>query len=71
MCVGFDSLGSVAGEVVGGARSLGVAFSLSVPIIVSNYALPVLISYAILPDMNQWHDGSFSEIAKQVSPILG
>lgn len=68
---GFDSIGSAAGEVAGGLRSFVCAFALTIPLVMGNYALPVLVGYAITREFATWQSGYFSAIGAMVSPAVG
>jgi amino acid transporter len=68
---GFDSIGSAAGEVAGGVRSFVCAFVLTIPLVMANYALPVVVGYAITREFNTWTSGYFSAIGAMVAPGVG
>jgi amino acid transporter len=68
---GFDSIGSAAGEVAGGLRSFACAFLLTIPLVMINYAVPVLVGYGIQRDYKTWESGYFSTIGGMVSSGIG
>jgi amino acid transporter len=68
---GFDSIGSAAGEVAGGLRSFACAFILTIPLVMINYAVPVLVGYGIQRDYVTWESGYFSTIGGMVSSGIG
>lgn len=54
---GFDSLGSIAGEIQGGKRTFLLGLMFCMPLMLLNYAFPVVISYPLslnYTNFTQW-----------------
>jgi amino acid transporter len=71
LLTGWDGLGAIAGEV----RDPGKTYIRGVlganVLIVLGYALPVVAGLAVDPNTDNWEDGYFSTLARQVSPVVG
>lgn len=63
---GFDSAGSVAGEVAEPSTSYPRALIATVALMTLSYSLPTLVGYAYVPDRDDWHDGTFVDAADYV-----
>eukprot|EP00697_Spironema_sp_BW2_P003111 gnl/Spiro4/14155_TR7609_c0_g1_i1.p1 gnl/Spiro4/14155_TR7609_c0_g1~~gnl/Spiro4/14155_TR7609_c0_g1_i1.p1 ORF type:complete len:426 (-),score=96.36 gnl/Spiro4/14155_TR7609_c0_g1_i1:177-1454(-) len=68
---GYDSLGSMAGEVEGGKRTFLLGLLGAFPLILLNYIVPIIFGYMIVPEMAKWSDGYFSTAAAVLAPWLG
>jgi len=68
---GFDSMGSLAGEVKGGRPTFIKGIFGSMPLIMINYYFPILIGYGISSDYTQWIDGYFTQIPYLINNWLG
>lgn len=70
--LGWDSMSTVAGEVENPQRNFPRALAWGVPLVAFFYLVPAAIGIVAQPDLRQWDDGSWPEIAKQVAgPWLG
>ena len=63
---GFDSAGSIAAEVAQPSRTYPRALSACVVLTSITYALPTFVGYAFMPDRDEWHDGTFVDVAEEV-----
>jgi len=68
---GFDSLGSLAGEVKGGRSTFLKGIFGSVPLIFINYFFPIWFGYSIDKNWKDWTSGFFSPLAYKLSHWLG
>ena len=60
---GFDSMGSLAGEVKGGRKTFMSGIIGSFPLIFINYFIPTAIGYSINGNYNNWVAGYFAPLA--------
>lgn len=68
---GFDSVGAIAGEVKGGKKTFILALFISFPMVLLNYLLPIIVSFAAVQNLSQWSSGGFAFIAYQETHWLG
>jgi amino acid transporter len=68
---GFDSLGSLAGEVKGGRKTYILGTFGVLPFNICSYLIPIAIGYSLKPDYTQWTSGYFTIVAYSVSSWLG
>jgi hypothetical protein len=70
---GFDSVGSVAGNVAGGRRTFLLGVCGSFPLALINYFCPIMLDFIIDPDIKNWREGYFTHItfAAFPSPWVG
>jgi amino acid transporter len=68
---GWSSVGSLAADVRDPRRSYPRAMLLLVAATVATYAVPILYSVALAPDLADWDEGFFGELAQSVAPWLG
>eukprot|EP01087_Luapelamoeba_hula_P009332 TRINITY_DN2405_c0_g1_i1.p1 TRINITY_DN2405_c0_g1~~TRINITY_DN2405_c0_g1_i1.p1 ORF type:complete len:396 (+),score=39.51 TRINITY_DN2405_c0_g1_i1:180-1367(+) len=68
---GYDSVGSVAGEVKGGRPTFIKGISASLPLAIANYFAPVAIGYSLHPQVEDWQSGFFTKIAYDEASWLG
>jgi len=59
---GYDSVGSVAGNVAGGRRTFLIGVMGSFPLNVINYFIPIMLDFIIDPDVKNWAVGYFTHI---------
>jgi len=65
---GFDSMGSMAGEVKGGRPTIMKGILGSMPLVMVNYLFPLIIGILIYPEWAQWQSGFFTKVAGRVTP---
>jgi len=65
---GFDSVGSVAGDVAGGKRTFLLGVLGSFPISLVNYFWPIMLDFILDPDVKNWHEGYFTLVTFKVFP---
>eukprot|EP01119_Soliformovum_irregulare_P010477 TRINITY_DN2583_c0_g1_i1.p1 TRINITY_DN2583_c0_g1~~TRINITY_DN2583_c0_g1_i1.p1 ORF type:complete len:477 (+),score=95.86 TRINITY_DN2583_c0_g1_i1:67-1497(+) len=65
---GFDSMGSMAGEVKGGRPTIMRGIIGSMPLVMVNYLFPLIIGILIAPDWQDWQSGYFTVVASRVTP---
>lgn len=51
---GFDSLGSIAGEIEGGKRTFFLGLLFCMPMMLLNYALPLTVTYPLYTNYSAW-----------------
>jgi len=68
---GFDSMGSLAGEVKGGRRTFVQGITGSMPLIIANYFVPVILGYSINSNHSNWVSGYFTTLAYKEASWLG
>lgn len=68
---GYDSMGSVAGEVKDGRKTYITGISIGLPLNILNYFLPVLVGWVYTPDRSVWVSGYFTTLAYKMSSVLG
>lgn len=68
---GYDSMGSLAGEVKGGKKTFVGGILGSFPLILINYFAPAYFGYLVNPHYNQWGSGYFTTIAYMLAEWLG
>jgi len=68
---GFDSIGSLAGEVKGGRGTFMKGIFGSIPLIFLNYFFPIWFGYCIDPHWTDWQSGYFTKVAYQLTKWLG
>jgi len=66
---GFDSIGSVAGEVRGGKKTYILGVLGVFPLIILNYAIPVMLCYIMDHNNENWDTGYFSTLAFNKFPF--
>jgi len=59
---GFDSVGSIAGDVKGGKKTFLLGVMGSFPLCVLNYFWPIMLDFMIDPDIKNWVPGYFTQI---------
>jgi len=65
---GFDSVGSVAGDVSGGKRTFLLGVMGSFPLSLVNYIMPIMLDFILDPDINNWSEGYFTLVTFKVFP---
>eukprot|EP01125_Pyxidicula_operculata_P019382 TRINITY_DN7030_c0_g1_i5.p1 TRINITY_DN7030_c0_g1~~TRINITY_DN7030_c0_g1_i5.p1 ORF type:complete len:451 (+),score=63.57 TRINITY_DN7030_c0_g1_i5:1226-2578(+) len=65
---GFDSMGSVAGEVKGGKSTFLLGLLGSFPLTLFNYMLPIFVNYIVDSNNNDWVPGYFTIIVYNFFP---
>jgi amino acid transporter len=65
---GFDSVGSVAGDVAGGKRTFLLGVMGSFPLALINYFWPIMLDFILDPNIENWHEGYFTQITFKVFP---
>jgi len=68
---GWDSIGTMAGEVKDSARTYPLGIIIALVVITLTYSVPVLVGAGVEPDPSKWTEGALSVIAAQVAPWLG
>jgi amino acid transporter len=68
---GFDSMGSLAGEVKGGRGTFMLGIFGSFPLIFVNYFFPIFVGYSLDTHYQDWVSGYFAPVAYRVSNWLG
>jgi len=63
---GFDSMGSLAGEVKGGRKTFMMGIMCSFPLIFLNYFFPICFGYSVQSNWSLWQSGYFTTIADLV-----
>ena len=64
--MGFDQIGSVAGEVQNVGRTLSVGVVIAAFSVSFVYAIPVVIGMCVMPDTSTWQAGSFVTLGVKV-----
>jgi hypothetical protein len=59
---GFDSVGSVAGNVAGGRRTFLLGVMGSFPLALINYFGPIMLDFIIDPNIDNWTEGYFTQV---------
>jgi amino acid transporter len=68
---GFDSMGSLAGEVKGGRKTFITGIIGAMPLIMVNYIYPTIIGFQIARKWQDWQSGYFTDVAFMLSDWLG
>lgn len=68
---GWDSIGTMAGEVKDSARTYPTGIIIALVIITLTYVVPVLVGAGVEPDPANWTEGALSVVAARVAPWLG
>jgi hypothetical protein len=68
---GFDSMGSMAGEVKGGRPTYIRGIAGSMPLIILNYLGPIIFGYFQINTWTTWQAGYFTDIGYSVAQWLG
>lgn len=78
---GFDSLGSIAGEIAGGKRTFFLGLACSMPLMLLNYSFPLCVAFPFSPDLGtynrtdgsdpKWQSGYLAMALFQATPWLG
>jgi len=63
---GFDSMGSLAGEVKGGRKTFMTGILGSFPLIFVNYFIPIVIGYSVDSNWKCWDTGYFGTVSYEV-----
>ena len=66
---GFDSLGSIAGEISGGARTFFLGIFICMPLLLLNYAFPLIVTIPLNPDLASWGFGDGEHAVDLVSTL--
>lgn len=64
--IGFDQLGTIAGEVYDPSRTFPRGMVITSVLLCFVYAPPVMVGLQFLPDFDSWYEGMFPNIAKQI-----
>jgi amino acid transporter len=64
--MGFDQIGSVAGEVQNVGRTLSVGVVIAAFSVSFVYSVPVVIGMCVMPDLTTWQAGSFVTLGNMV-----
>ena len=62
----WDSVSTLAGEVPNPAKTFPKALFGAVVLVVSTYALPLIVGLGVTTDIADWKLGYFASLAKQV-----
>lgn len=65
--LGWDALSTVAGEVEKPARAYPRALALSLPLVVLVYLVPLLGTLPFVPNVAQWQEDAWPELARAVA----
>eukprot|EP01126_Amoeba_proteus_P043876 TRINITY_DN4840_c0_g1_i14.p1 TRINITY_DN4840_c0_g1~~TRINITY_DN4840_c0_g1_i14.p1 ORF type:complete len:356 (-),score=43.36 TRINITY_DN4840_c0_g1_i14:90-1157(-) len=68
---GFDTIGSLAGEVKGGTRTYICGLAGALPLTLFTYVFPVILSYLVFPYREKWGDHTFTDVAFTYTQSLG
>jgi amino acid transporter len=68
---GYDSVGSVAGEVGNSRSTFLLGLGLAMPANIANYLIPVAFGYMISPSSDAWQSGHFTDIGYSIGTWLG
>jgi amino acid transporter len=68
---GFNAIGNVAGEVRNPKRDIPVGVFLAAIAITLNYIWPILVTFPLAPDIDDWDTGYFVVLAGNINKTLG